>query len=988
VLVGAGFKNIEIGLKLALSGFTGPLGAAGQQLKAFGSDLSKAASDGSGNMEKVGKATAVAGGVMLAGFGMAAKATMGFEQELSNLQAASGATSAEMGLLRQQALDAGAATAFSASEAAEAQSELAKAGVSTADILSGGLEGALALAAAGSIDLARAAELGANAMATFGLKGSDMGRIADTLAAGANKSAADVESIGQALQQTGLVADQFGLSLEETVGVLSMFSQAGLKGSDAGTSMKTMLSRLVPQTAEAKATMEKLGIEMFDSQGKFIGIEAAAGELKTGLSGLTQEQRAAAMQTIFGADAIRAATILYEGGAEGVDTWTKNVTDSGYASEVAATKLDNLAGDLEGLRGSIETALIEGGSKATGALRFLAQGATDSVNAFGTLPGPVQSAGVAFAGVGGSALLAVGALGTMAPKVSAAMGALRGMGGAGNIAANGLASLGNNAGKIVPLAIGLGVAWQLYATRQAEAKANTDELTKAIQEQRDGVAGAEDAVIAKLLADDRAGDIIKKTGRSYEDFTRIIKQQGDDLDSLYDAMRAPEAAGVGYMQVLDKAADGGNRVAQSLQAMVAAGDLSEAELFELTRTLDELSDQHDDATNKATNQSKAEREVGDGAKDGKAGVDELTGGLQDNAMATEEATQKLQDYADTLRAQYDPLFAMTDALQGNRDAQAAVLQAQQDLNDVRHDGESTAADVAAAETKLHDALLDTGPAAYKATLAAIALKDAIDNQGLTTEGTRSMLLGLIDTMGLTQEEADALAQQFGINILVAEDVTNTPAITTVGANNVAPTQAQLRATKDAATDIPKKTSTRTDTARVNAAKVELWSVRDAANSIPRETIVHVKVIATGQNQIDIMKSKLLGNSRGGIVEFARGGMAVRHFAGGAENHVAQMARAGDMRVWAEPETGGESYIPLANDWRRPRAVSVLDATARRFGLQVAPQGAGRGDTIVHNQLSVPVHVSADMSAMALARLEDVAERAGRKALAAAHAGMS
>lgn len=1001
------FKVVEVALKLGLSGFTAPLGAAASQVRGFGTDLSKAASDGSGNMEKVGKATAVAGAVMLAGFGMAAKATMGFEQELSNLQAASGATSEQMGLLRDQALEAGAATSFSASEAAQAQTELAKAGVSTADILGGALEGSLALAAAGSIDLARAAELGANAMATFGLKGSDMGRIADTLAAGANKSAADVETIGQALQQTGLVADQFGLSLEETVGVLSMFSQAGLKGSDAGTSMKTMLSRLVPQTAEAKTTMEQLGIEMFDAQGNFIGIEGAAGELKEGLSGLTQEQRAAAMQTIFGADAIRAATILYEGGAEGVDEWTQKVTDSGYAGEVAAMKLDNLAGDVEALGGSIETVLIGGGSKATGALRFLAQQATDSVNAFGSLPGPVQSAGVAIAGVGGSALVTVGALGNLAPKISDGMKALRGMGGAGNLAANGLAAVGNNAGKLIPLAAGLAVAWQIYANRQAESKARTDELTQSIKDQREGVVDATEATLGQLLAESKAAGAIDKTGESYETFNDIIRHSGDELDELYDAFSTldPTEASEGFFTALDRAAEGGNEVAKSLQDMVDAGNLSEDELFKLVRTLDELSDEHDTATDKARRAAQAEREVGSGAEEGAAGADELTGALGENALASEEATAQLKEYGDALKAQFDPLFGMIDAMHGTRDAQLAVADAEQTLNDVMADGESTAADVAKAQNDLRDAHIAAGTAALDLQQASLTLQDAIDNQGLSADGASEMLQHWIDTAVISQEDARILAEEFGIVIGKQEEMTSTPAVAHVSSQGVPRTRAELGAVRDSAHSIPVSWTTVARTAKTNESRTALTGVRDAAFGIPASRNVNVTTsgVQYAIGQLDNLAQRINnlirnGNvhvsvgggggvplAAGGIVEFAGGGMTVQSFARGGESHIAQIARPGDFRLWAEPETGGEAYIPLANDWRRPRAVSVLEAVSRRFGLQVAPQGTGGGTTVV-NHVSVPIHVSADLSAMAMARLEDAAGRAARGALASAMAG--
>lgn len=993
--MGAGFKVIETALKLNISGFTAPLGVATAQakqfgtqasagVKQFGTDLGKAATDGSGNLEKVGKASAVMGGALLLGFGLAAKSSMGFEQELSNLSAATGATSDEMALLRQQALDAGAATSFSASEAAQAQSELAKAGVSTADILGGALEGSLALAAAGSIDLAQAATLSANAMTTFGLKGADVGRIADTIAAGANKSAADVDQIGQALQQTGLVADQFGLSLEETVGVLSLFHQAGLKGSDAGTSMKTMLQRLIPQSDEAKETMESLGIEMFDAQGNFVGIDKAAQQLQQGLSGLTVEQRAAAMQTIFGADAIRAATILYEGGADGVQSWTDKVTDSGYAAEVAEEKLDNLAGDLEGLRGSIETVLIQGGSKANGTLRFLAQQATNTVNAFGELPSGVQSAGVAFAGVAGTAGVLIGGLGTLAPKVSATMNALRGMGGVGNAAANGLGAIGRNAGKLIPLAAGLAVAWQIYANRQAESKARTDELTAAMKQQADGVKGATDAALGKLLSDSNAAGAIEKIGADYEEFVNIIEQSGDELDSLWDSFRAPEATSLGYIEVLDRAAEGGSEVAESLQDMVAAGDLSEQELFQLVKILDQLSDEHDTATDKARRSAAAERDVGEAGAEGADGADELTGAMGAQAEATKEATEALQEHMDKLRSTYDPLFAYIDGTRDFTDAQNDVKAAEMELAEVRGNSESTTLDVLAAEQKLADAHDSVGTSAYELNFASIELRDAFENQGLTAGGARQAMYDWVIQAGGTREEAERLADDLAGVAEEKQNITDTPAIAGVSATGVPATTRDLRTVRDAAHNIPPRTTTATTTKDINAARTALWSVRDAANSIPGSRTVDISVrgaVAALQQFIGI------SNARGGIVEFAGGGMAVQSFAGGGENHIAQIARPGAMRLWAEPETGGEAYIPLANDWRRPRAVSVLDETASRFGLRVEPRNAAAGTTVV-NHLSVPIHVSAEMSAMAVARMEDMAARAGKRAIAEAMAGVN
>lgn len=328
-----------------------------------------------------GVATAAARGVALVG-GAAIAASTDFNKSMSGVAAVAGATAAEMDLLRQAAIDAGAATAFGASDAAVAQAELVKAGVSVADVLGGALSGSLDLAAAGQLELGNAAEISAQAMNIFGLAGDDVAHIADVMAAGANKSAADVKGLGDALRQGGLVAAQVGLDLEDTVGVLSLFSDNALVGSDAGTSLKTMLQRLAPQSKEAEKAMAAVGLEFFNAQGEFVGIEEAAQRLQDSLSGLSEEQRLTEMTTIFGADAIRAANLLYQSGADGVREYVDAVDDQGAAQRMAAEQLNNLAGDVEEFSGSAETALISLGNVMDPVLRSLTQGGTDTLNVF------------------------------------------------------------------------------------------------------------------------------------------------------------------------------------------------------------------------------------------------------------------------------------------------------------------------------------------------------------------------------------------------------------------------------------------------------------------------------------------------------------------------------------------------------------------------------------------------------------------------------
>jgi TP901 family phage tail tape measure protein len=412
-------RTVKVNVKANVSDYIGKITAASKATRDFSRDAVKSAQAHRQSWDKVGKGMLVAGGVLAAGVGLAIKSYADFDQKLSTVRAVSGATAGEMDKLSAAALKAGADTKFSASQAAEAEGELAKLGVSTADILGGALRGSLDLAAAGNLNLADAATYAGQAMKIFNLAGKDVPHVADVLAAGANKSAADVQTLAQALQQGGLVAAQTGLTLEDTVGVLSAFSDNALNGSDAGTSFKTMLQRLNPQSEAAANLMDQLGLRAYDAQGNFVGITEYAGKLRKALGGMSAEQRNATMQTIFGSDAVRAANVLYKEGADGIAQYVKGVNDQGAAARVAAIQMDNLKGDIEQLRGSIETGLIQAGSGANGVLRDLVQTATGAVNTFGALPKPVQQGALAVAAVAAAALLAGGAFLTLVPRIAA-----------------------------------------------------------------------------------------------------------------------------------------------------------------------------------------------------------------------------------------------------------------------------------------------------------------------------------------------------------------------------------------------------------------------------------------------------------------------------------------------------------------------------------------------------------------------------------------
>lgn len=390
-------KNIVIRLMADTASYEAAMTRAGSTAKTVAS-----------GMENTGRKSALiasgmtAAGLAVAAFGVAAvKMAADFDQQMSTVQANTGATSAQMDQLRAAAIEAGASTVYSATDSADAINDLGKAGMSVTDILAGGLTGALNLAASDGMAVGDAAEYMANALSMFHLKGSQASQVADTLAAGAGKAVGNVSDFGEALNNCGAQANSFGMNVQETTGVLALFAQNGTIGAEAGTQLNSMLMKLAAPSAEAANTMKELGISAYDAQGHFVGMANFAGQLQKAEKGLTDEQRNQANATIFGSYAIKAANYLYEAGESGVNKWTKAVSESGYAAEQAAAKNNNLKGDLENLSGSMESLMISVGEGAQGPLRKMIQGLDALVDTFAGLPSGAQQTIVVMASLAG-----------------------------------------------------------------------------------------------------------------------------------------------------------------------------------------------------------------------------------------------------------------------------------------------------------------------------------------------------------------------------------------------------------------------------------------------------------------------------------------------------------------------------------------------------------------------------------------------------------
>ena len=318
-----------------------------------------------------------------------------FESSMNVLAEAADVPAADMARLSEYAKEMGASTVFSAGESADAMVELAKAGLKPAQIEAGALSATMAVAATEGLGLAESATIVSNAMTTFRIEGDRAAEVADALAGGSKASTASVASLSEAMSQVGGSARDAGLSLQETVAALAAFDQEGIKGSDAGTSLKTMLARLVPQTSKARKEMDRLGLSFTDANGTFLPLAEIAGQMQRAFVDLSDAERTAALNTIFGADARRAALALIEQGEQGIKDFTAATSDMGAAQRLADARMSGTKGALEELRGALENAGLAAGEAFAPAVVAGADGAAALTNAIVGLPGPVKAAGAA-----------------------------------------------------------------------------------------------------------------------------------------------------------------------------------------------------------------------------------------------------------------------------------------------------------------------------------------------------------------------------------------------------------------------------------------------------------------------------------------------------------------------------------------------------------------------------------------------------------------
>ena len=320
------------------------LSSAGKSLTSAGSTLTKSVT-----VPIVGAGTAVV------------KLSSDFESAMSKVSAISGATGSDLDALNQKAQEMGAKTKFSATESAEAFTYMAMAGWKTEDMLQG-IDGIMALAAADGLDLATTSDIVTDALTAFGLSASDSGHFADVLAKAASNANTNVTLLGESFKYAAPVAGALGYSAEDTAIALGLMANAGIKGSQGGTALRSSLSRLIKPTDDAAALMEKYGLSMTNADGSMKSLGQVMDMLRNNMGDLTEAEQAQAAATLFGQEAMSGMLSIINASDKDYEKLTSAIYDAdGAAQEMADTMLDNLGGQLTLLKSALEGLAIQFG---------------------------------------------------------------------------------------------------------------------------------------------------------------------------------------------------------------------------------------------------------------------------------------------------------------------------------------------------------------------------------------------------------------------------------------------------------------------------------------------------------------------------------------------------------------------------------------------------------------------------------------------------
>ena len=304
---------------------------------------------------------------------------MDFDKEMSAVKSISGATEEQFTALRDKAKEMGAATSFSATESAQAMEYMAMAGWD-AQQMTDGLAGIMNLAAASGEDLASTSDIVTDALTAFGMSAEDSNYFADVLAKTASNANTNVAMMGETFQYVAPLAGAMGYSVEDMSAAIGLMANSGIKGAQAGTALRSIITNLASPTDDVTVAMEELGITLQNQDGTMKTFREVLDDVREGFSGLDEVQKTEYASTIAGKYGMSGFLALINSGKEDFDKLTNAIKNSdGAAKDMADTRLDNLAGDVTLFKSALEGAGIEISDRLSPVLREFVQGATDAI---------------------------------------------------------------------------------------------------------------------------------------------------------------------------------------------------------------------------------------------------------------------------------------------------------------------------------------------------------------------------------------------------------------------------------------------------------------------------------------------------------------------------------------------------------------------------------------------------------------------------------
>lgn len=787
-----------------------------------------------------------------------------YSRTMRQVAVASKAPASALQDLDDLAMKLGADTTFSAQDAAAAMLELAKGGLSPAQIEAGALKDSLTLAAAGGLELGDAANSVVNTMGAFGIKADGTAAAVAALAGAANASTADVSDMTQALSQVGTEANSTGLSVQETTAVLAALSNQGIKGSDAGTSFKTMLTLLVPQTKEAREEMARLGLSFTDTNGEFVSAEQIAGRLQDAYKGMSAAERSSSLSTVFGADGRRAANALIKEGASGIRGFIKETSDMAASQELANAGMAGTSGALEQLDGALETAKIQIGKGLAPVVKDLADRMSDLVSD-GDFEAWAADAGEGFADF----------LEEIAPLAT---------------------SLGKLAQEAFPAVREAG------QTTTEVLQTAADVVTPLVEAFNSLPDAAQKALVlaagAKTLSNRMGGlpGLAGSAGSSMVVFGGNAKKAGDDAK-----VASPKVAGLlgslkgfglaaAYMATVGEAVHDLGNISDSFDRLKDGSDSFAGSFSKTGQVTDE--------TVRSISAAFQDGSIGKYADDLGVDLDKLAESLAHGGEQGEYVRKVLTSIVDDRSSWTNygkEIGSVVPFLETNGEKAAQFRDALNDIASEFGEVSKKARDQALAVDENQNAfdLLIGGLGQYSEKLQDLPSKAITQILTPGAVDSKKEVLELAKAYNLTKSEVRTVMRALGFDTK------------------------PIRAVQKAMDDLDGTTATVTEIhEKIERTIKGSFHVPKGSKSDRKPSLALPRV-----------KSK--HEADGGVLSFYADGAVT----GPREKHVAQIAPAGSMRVWAEPETGGEAYIPLASS-KRPRSRAIAEQTVGILGGNV------------------------------------------------------